>query len=371
MIIIFGLFAGIIGLIISPIAKIIFLLDSLALGLAYELNKLIANLPFSNIYFPTINIAWSILYYLVLLFLIQKRRFKKKFFDLCRENIKIIQMICVVMIAVIAMNVVYQKTRPPQMQVHFIDVHQGDCALVITPNGHAMMFDVGGIRDHKFDIGDRIDIPYLHHYGITKLDYIFLSHCHEDHAEAAGSILKKIPVGEIITAGESKSDYATSMALSDQSPLLKNLRQGVEDEIFEVDGVKIEIIFAPVDNEIATGNEISNVYKVTFGNAKFLFTGDLIKENEEKILRENKDIQSTVLKVGHHGSKTSSSKEFVEAVKPNYAVFCVGADNNFGHPREEVLEIMESVNAKILRTDQNGAIVFTTDGEKLKVETQL
>ncbi len=371
IIIIFGLLAGIIGLIVPLLAKIVFLFDSLMLGMAYELNKIIANLPASKIYFPTMNFAWSILYYLILIVIIQKRKFKKLILNWCREHIKIIQIACAVIVLIIAFNIIVSNfTKSPEMQVHFIDVHQGDSALVITPNGHAMMFDTGGVRKNQYDIGARVDIPYLYHYGITELDYIFLTHSHEDHAAGAGSIVKKIAVNQIITATEPKSDYAASMIMSEQAAELKNLRPAVEGEIFNIDGVEVEVIFVPKFISDITSNEVSNVYKVTFGDASFLFTGDLIKENEAVILRENKNIKSTVLKVAHHGSKTSSSEAFVKAVQPLYAVFCVGADNTFGHPRPEVVELMESVGAKIYRTDINGAIVFTTDGNKLKVTTE-
>ena len=373
LIIIIGLFGGIVGLILSPIAKFVFLFDSLIFGLAYELNKLIAKLPMSNIYFPTMNFAWSILYYLLLVIIIQKRKVKEAMINYCREHLKIIQGICAVIVLVIAFNIGVKFTKPPEMQVHFIDVHQGDAALVITPNGHAMMFDTGGVREHTYDVGARVDVPYLHHYGITKLDYIFLTHCHEDHTAGAGGIVKLIEVDNIITANEPKSEYAASMAISEESPKLNNLRQGNEGEIFNVDGVKVEIVYAPKisSGTTSTGNEVSNVYKVTFGKASFLFTGDLVKENEAVMLKEYKDVKSTVLKVGHHGSKTSSSKEFVEAVSPKYAVFCVGANNTFGHPRPEVVKLMEDVGAKIYRTDRDGAIVFTTDGNNINITTDI
>ena len=110
---------------------------------------------------------------------------------------------------------------------------------------------------------------------------------------------------------------------------------------------------------------------LSFGKFSALFTGDLIKENEKIILQNKIDVKSTLLKVGHHGSNTSSSKEFVEAVNPKYAIFCVGANNNFGHPRQEVIDLMNEVGAKIYRTDLNGAIIFTTDGNKIKISTQL
>ena len=262
-------------------------------------------------------------------------------------------------------------TKSPEMELHFIDVHQGDAALVITPNGHAMMFDTGGVREHTFDIGARVDVPYLHHYGITKLDYIFLSHAHEDHTAGAGSIIKMIDVEHIITANEPKSEYAASMAISEQSPLLTVMRSANQGEEFDIDGVKVEVLYAPKFTGTATtGNEVSNVYRVIYGKFSALFTGDLVKENEAIILQEGIDVKSTVLKVGHHGSKTSSSREFVEAVNPNYAIFCVGANNTFGHPRPEVVELMETVGAKIYRTDRDGAIVFTTDGKNLKVTTR-
>ena len=369
IVIMLGLFAGIAGLIVPSLAKVIFLMDSLIFGMAYELNKLIAALPMSNVYFPTINFAWSAIYYAVLLFVIQKSKVKESIVTWCKTNIKIVQGLCAVIVLIIAFNIGIYITKPPEMQVHFIDVHQGDAALVITPHGHAMMFDTGGVREHTYDIGGRVDVPYLHHYGITKLDYIFLTHAHEDHAAGAGSIVKALEVDNIITANESKSEYAASMAISEESPKLDSLHSAKEGDIYNIDGIKVEVLFAPKIAGTTTGNEISNVYKVTFGDASFLFTGDLIKENESVILREHKNVKSTVLKVGHHGSKTSSSQEFIKAVQPMYAVFCVGANNTFGHPRPEVVELIDKVGAKIYRTDKNGAIVFTTDGVNIKVET--
>ena len=146
---------------------------------------------------------------------------------------------------------------------------------------------------------------------------------------------------------------------------MDNLRAGKSGEVFKIDGVEVEIIFAP---NVGTGNEISNVYKIRYGDITFLITGDLIIENESQMLREGIDVKSTVLKVGHHGSKTSSSEEFLKAVNPKVAVICVGYGNNFGHPRAEVLERLENLNVKIFRTDIDGLIKFKTDGKKLSVE---
>ena len=133
-----------------------------------------------------------------------------------------------------------------------------------------------------------------------------------------------------------------------------------------MDGVQVEVLFAP---SVGSGNEVSNVYRVVYGAISFLITGDLVKEIEAQILREGVDVSSTVLKVGHHGSATSSSEDFLRAVEPRCAVISVGYGNTFGHPRAEVLERLESLPTKIYRTDRDGLIKFRTDGKSLRVET--
>lgn len=176
-------------------------------------------------------------------------------------------------------------------------------------------------------------------------------------------MIKKLRVGEIITAGESRSEYAAAFGIAEE--YLPPLRAGQAGEVFNIDGVQVEILFAPN----GTGNEISNVYRVRYGGVSFLITGDLVKAIEAQILREGVDVSSTVLKVGHHGSATSSSEEFLQAVNPKCAVISVGYGNSFGHPRPEVLERLENLPTKIYRTDQDGLIKFRTDGKSVRVET--
>ena len=215
-----------------------------------------------------------------------------------------------------------------------------------------------------FDVGGRVVVPYLKHENIRAVEKIFLTHVHEDHAGGAGAVIKKFPVGEIITAGESKSEYAAVFGIAEE--FLPQVRAGRAGEKFSVDGVEVEILFAP---SVGTGNEISNVYRIRCGEVTFLITGDLVKEIEAEILRAGVDVKSTVLKVGHHGSATSSSEEFLRAVNPKCAVICVGYGNNFDHPRAEVLERLENLPTKIYRTDRDGLIKFKTDGKTLSVET--
>ena len=341
IVIVGGLIGGIIAALVPIAGRIFFGVMALIFSLGAEINRLFANLPLSSVQVPTLGFLAGIFYYVALIF----RR----------------PMILLPIIILLAFNVF----RPSgNLEVNFVDVGQGDCAVVITPHGKCLLFDVGGVREKMFDVGGRVVVPYLKHENIRAIDKIFLTHVHEDHAGGAGAVIKNFPVGEIITAGESRSEYAATFGIAQE--LLPQMRIGQTGETFTVDGVTIEILFAP---EIGTGNEISNVYRIRYGDLSFLITGDLVKDIEAQILSAGIDVRSTVLKVAHHGSATSSSEEFLQAVNPKCAVICVGYGNSFGHPRAEVLERLENLQTKIFRTDRDGLIKFRTDGKSLKVET--
>lgn len=368
LMIMLGLFGGIVGLIIPVLAKLVFVFDSLLLGVVYEMTRWMAKLPGSLVYMPTMSFGWSGIYYGLLVFLVQERSRQEALLQYIKERDRLIE---VGACAIVLFFAGWQLTRSPEMAVHFIDVHQGNSALVVTPHGHGVMIDTGGVRENAFDIGTRVDMPYLLHYGIRSLDYILLTHAHEDHAAGAGSLLRRMPVGNVITAHEPLSDYAGSMGFQLNAPELKKLVQGKEGTHIELDGVSIDVIYAPAEapkGVSSTGNELSNVYRITYGKASFLFTGDMIKEQEKILLEQGTELKSTVLQVGHHGSHTSSSEAFVQAVKPAWAVFSVGADNTFGHPRPEIVKRYQDAGSQICRTDHDGAVVFYTDGEHMRVE---
>ena len=297
-------------------------------------------MPFSAVQVPTIGLAAGFIYYIALIFR--------------RPEILIL----------ILLLLGYNSFKPSEnLEVNFIDVGQGDCAVVLTPHKQCLIFDTGGVREKVFDVGERVVVPYLKHENIREVDTIFLTHVHEDHSGGAGAIIRKMPVREIVTAGEPKSEYAAVFGISEK--FLKNLHTGTAGEIFKIDGVEVQILYAP---NVGTGNEISNVYRIKYGDISFLITGDLVKEMEGDMLREKIDVRSTVLKVGHHGSATSSSPEFLKAVNADCAVICVGAGNNIGHPRQEVLDRLKKTGTKIYRTDTDGLVKFYTDGKKLSVE---
>lgn len=340
LVIVGGLFGGIIAAVVPFVGKIFFVGEALIFGAGTELNRVFSNLPFSSVQMPTLGLLAGFFYYAALI--------------LRRPTILLL------IIFLFAINIF----KTGDVEVSFVDVGQGDCAVVVTPHGKCLIFDTGGVREKVFDVGGRVVVPYLKHENIHEVEKIFLTHVHEDHSGGAGAVIKNFPVGEIITAGESKSEYAAVFGIAEE--FLPSLRAGRAGENFSIDGVQVEILFAP---SVGTGNEISNVYRIRYGKVTFLITGDLIKEIEEEILREGIDVSSTVLKVAHHGSATSSSEKFLRAVNPKCAVICVGYGNNFGHPRAEVLERLENLKTKIYRTDRDGLIKFKTGGENLRVET--
>jgi len=195
---------------------------------------------------------------------------------------------------------------------------------------------------------------------------LFLTHGHADHAGGAAAVARQLIVKNGMLPKENYSQAVREFVRAAPATVMIPVD---EQQVIEIDGVVIRVIYAPSQVSTKQANEVSSVIQVQYGQQSFLLTGDLEVKGEEAILASGKDICSTVLKVGHHGSKTSSSIEFLEKVAPQYAVISVGANNRFGHPHEETIQHLQAQHSKIYRTDQQGAIVVTTDGQRLSVET--
>ena len=364
-----ALFAGLIALVLPFLARVVFAMDSLLLGLSYELTRALAALPMSRVYLPPVSIGVAAVYYAVLFFIAQAEEVRHAVFLRLRAlPWRWILPACGAFIFAIAVR---NAMRPEEVTVHFIDVGQGDAALIVTPHGRAFMIDTGGVRDGVFDLGGRVDVPYLLQYGVTELDAAFLTHAHEDHAAGLAGILRRLPVGRVLTASEGQPAYQASLGLSAAEMAATPFLPVEEGTRLTLDGVTVDVLFAPDTSKHGrSGNEVSNVYRVSYGKASFLFTGDLEKEQEARLLEKSPDsLQSTVLKVGHHGSKTSTSAPFLAAVAPRWAVIDVGAGNRFGHPSKETLDALADSKVETYRTDKDGAIVFRTDGQSMRVET--
>ena len=365
LLLIIALIGGIVALFVPPLGLLVFSVDYPIWQGIYKVTVTLAALPGHKIYVPTFSWLGVALYYVFLSALAVEKEKRARLADLWQQYRATIAV--VILGSAIVCGIRFAR-QTPEIAVHFIDVGQGDAALVVTPHGKAIMFDTGGTRSNDFDIGAKVDLPYLRHYGVHELAAIFLTHAHEDHAGGAGSILRSLPVGRVFTADEGREVYASIFARSGSAPDPKKIIPAGEGQALTIDGVTVKTVYAP-SAVGKTGNEASNVYRVSYRDFSVLITGDVETAGENDILAAKSNIRCSVLKVPHHGSRTSCSAEFLRACEPQAAVFSVGRDNAFGHPHQEVLERVKNSGAKIFRTDEDGAVVFYSDGQNMRATT--
>ena len=242
------------------------------------------------------------------------------------------------------------------LRVDFLNVGQADCALLST-NGHYMVIDGGNNGD-----ADTI-LSYLEGQGVEKLDAVVGTHPHEDHIGSLDAIINHFDVDAVYMPKimhTSKTFENVLDAVANKGLKIKSPDPG---DTIDFNGLEIEVL-GP-QREYKDFNNNSIVLKVNAGETAFLFTGDAEETAEKDILQAGYDLQADVLKVGHHGSSTSSSQAFLQAVQPKYAVISVGVGNSYHHPEEEALQRLQRIGAEIYRTDLQGNIVCTTDGKNI------
>ncbi len=254
-------------------------------------------------------------------------------------------------------------TRSDQFEVHYIDVGQGDCSLIIC-DGKTMLVDAGE-NGHETEV-----LNYLRMKKIDKLDYIIASHQHTDHIGGLPEVLDEIGADNIIMPRLTKEQTPTNSTYTAFLNSIKNSGSKViaskVGATYTLGSASFEIL-GPVTNEVEDINSMSVIVKLTYGENTFLFTGDAEKDEERSVIAAGADLDCDVLKVGHHGSGTSSCKDFLDAVTPEICVIQVGADNDYGHPHENIVERLEKYAEEIYRNDLCGDIVITSDGVNLNV----
>lgn len=253
------------------------------------------------------------------------------------------------------------------LTVEFIDVGQGDSTL-ISSGGKHMLIDTG-----DRDSSDRV-IKHLKELKIERLDYLVLSHPHADHIGEAGQIVEQFDIGDIIVPEVSQEvvpDTECYDELVEAADEKDEQFKNAPDKSFELGECTVRI-YAPEKPESGADNpnNYSLIVRADHGENSFLFVGDCELEEESQMLARGIDLDTDVLKAGHHGSDTSSSKEWLEAVSPEYAVISCGAENRYGHPDAETVERLENCCEQIYITAESGSITFSSDGENLSVETE-
>lgn len=246
-----------------------------------------------------------------------------------------------------------------KMFVHYIDVGQGD-SILIQVNNKNLLID-SGPKDSNEDL-----LSYLDSVGISNLDYIIATHPHEDHIGNMYNLINKYHIGKFYAP---KVEHITSsfekMVESLVSKDLKiNIIKAGTDTIDLGKGTKVTV-FSPSNDEYDNLNNYSPIIKVEYGNNSFLFTGDAEKDIEEEVLSKNYNLKSDVLKVGHHGSLTSTTSTFLNVVDPSIAVISLGIDNKYNHPHNKITDLLNTNNISIYRTDTGGTIVFSSNGTEI------
>jgi PGF-pre-PGF domain-containing protein len=249
------------------------------------------------------------------------------------------------------------------LTVHFIDVGQGD-SILLEYGDREMLIDAGE-RSASDDV-----VNYLNSEGITSLDYVVATHPHADHIGGISDILKTFPVGQFLDSGypHTSGTYEYMLeTISRQNIPFKTVKRG--DQIDFASGISVEVLNPGSSYFTDDLNQNSVVLKVTDGQVSFLLMGDAGIEAENAIMGDGYNVDADILKVGHHGSSTSSGEDFVSSVSPAVSVIEVGAGNEYGHPHEETLERLQKVS-KVYRTDIDGTITVTTDGSTYSVTTE-
>ena len=364
---ILGFITIFVSLISFNLAKMLAILLDLALKILIFISEFTAKNPLSNIIIKTPYVFTIILIYCLVLILnyiysvsnsnknlrlFQKSLLKK----LNKRNIKKSLSIMLGLIIIFNIFLFSYSLVPKKLRIHFIDVGQGDSCLVITPNSKKILIDGGEGKPEVL-------LSYLLDRKIKSIDFILISHFDSDHCNGLIEVIKNLNVKNILISKQAYfCDEYKKIANIINSKKIKVtfVKQG--DSLNIDKNVKLNIFYPPEELEYDDLNNNSIVAKITYNSFSVLFTGD-IEKSEEDLLNKYKmqELKSDILKIAHHGSRTSSSENFLEAVKPKIALIGVGENNTFGHPNNGVLERLENINCKIYRTDKMGEIEITVN----------
>jgi competence protein ComEC len=270
-----------------------------------------------------------------------------------------------------------------RLRITVLDVGQADAIVVQTPRGRALLIDAGGRLERGLQssgsvaeaVGERIVVPFLLRHGVHALDMILISHPHGDHVGGVAPALRRLRVAAVADSGQHYGGHAYLDALATaRSQTLPMIYPRAGAKWRTDDGVMLDFLgpsLPLISNSRNDINENSIAFTLRYKSFCMLFTGDAGAAAEERFLAEGADLRCEVLKVGHHGSAYGSTPQFIAAVQPRYAIVSVGRHNLFGHPAPVTLETLRRFGATIYRTDEDGAVTVTTDGNQIVISTML
>jgi len=247
------------------------------------------------------------------------------------------------------------------LKVHYLDVGQGDSIFIELPNNETMLIDAAESYQSENIIN------YLKNLNYQKIDYVIGTHPHTDHIGGLKDIINTFEIGKIYmpkVVSTTKTYESLLMAIKDKNLKINTAKAGTS--IIDTDALKINIL-APNNSTYTELNNYSAVTKITYGTTKFLFMGDAEKLSENEI---KEDVTADVIKIGHHGSNTSSSIDFIKKVNAKYGIISVGLNNKYNLPKEETITNWENSGTKIYLTSINGTITASSDGTNIKIESE-
>ncbi|MCH5300620.1 MAG: MBL fold metallo-hydrolase [Ruminococcus sp.] len=257
----------------------------------------------------------------------------------------------------------FEETQPFDangdiLTIHYLDVGQGDSIFIELPTNETMLIDAS-VSAYGKGIS-----KYIQEQGYNKIDYLIATHPHADHIGGMRKLIQNLEVGKIYMPKATATTNTYKKLLTEiQNKGLKINTAKAGETIYEDEDLCIYLL-APNSDKYDNLNNYSAVIRIVYGNRAFLFMGDAEKISEKEITA---DVKADVLKLGHHGSSTSTSKEFLKKVQPIAAVASCGADNEYGHPHKETVELLENEGIEFYRTDTMGTIIATSDGNSLDI----
>ena len=357
-----GFILAIIILINTKVAYIFAIPYNILLELLIKSTYITSAIPLSEILVPTPSQCIIIIYYIFLLsfilYLFIKKEYSSRYlvkkslmfiFSLREMIKKKFKLILVFFLFLIILINLISKIIPKDLKIYFIDVGQGDSTLVVTPTNKRILIDSGGSENGDFDVGKNTLVPYLLDRRIIYLDYICISHFDSDHCDGFIYLLNNIMVKNIIISKqyEVTDNFKKIMKIVKRKNI--NILKVEARNVLQIDKYVKFNILSPGKVLTDDINNNSIVMKLEYNNFSCLFTGDISKYVEQKLVKEYGNmLKSTVLKVAHHGSKTSSDENFIKVVNPKISLIGVGKNNKFGHPNEEVIDRLQKLRCENL-----------------------
>ncbi|MEW6573848.1 MAG: DNA internalization-related competence protein ComEC/Rec2 [Bacillota bacterium] len=379
-ILLFGIFAAVLGLFYLPLGEILAAPTGLCLDLFVWLIRFFQDLPGAATYVP--SIPWTVVVlWFGLLYLVVAKVSGEKITRIVSIRSGLgpwFARAAVFVLVIVAWLGLFRwlGAGEPVLRLDFIDVGQGDSALVRTPGGHTLVIDTGGWPGELSGVqaegaGMRV-VRYLRREGVRRIDVLVLTHPHEDHCGGARAVVDRIPVRMVVVPPvDEEIDKSYERLLTDiRGKGIKVAYAKAGDAVRLDPAVKIAVLgpFPPFEGDPASVNNESLVLQLTYKQERILFAGDIEEDGQRQLLQYGAVLQSKILKVPHHGS-AEFLPAFYKTVQPEIAVVSVGARNRFGQPSPAAIQELESLGAKVYRTDRDGAVLLKTDGTKIEVKT--